>query len=70
MRCSCRLLVGEFALVSTEVVRTCGVRTAGSVACWGDDGSGQATPPEGQFASVSAGDDRTCAVKRDGSLPC
>ena len=26
-----------------------------TVACWGNDDSGQATPPAGEFASVSAG---------------
>ena len=30
-------------------------KTDGSVACWGDDGDGQASPPEGEFTSVSAG---------------
>ena len=40
---------------------TCGVRTDGSVECWGSNEDvggnevGQATPPSGEFASVSAG---------------
>ena len=49
---------------------TCGVRTDGSVACWGDNGLGQATPPDGEFASVSAGEGHTCGVKTNGSVAC
>ena len=46
---------GDFASVSAGLDHTCGVGIDGSVACWGDDRLGQATPPEGEFASVSAG---------------
>ena len=44
------------------------MRVDGSVACWGDDKYGQATPPEGEFASVSAGRGHTCGVRVDGSV--
>ncbi len=64
---------GDFVSVSAGGVHTCGMRTDGSVVCWGgnDDGEGgdfigQATPPEGSFASVSAGGVHTCGVKADG----
>ena len=60
----------KFASVSAGSDHTCGVRTDGSVACWGDDEYGQSTPPEGQFASVSAGSDHTCGVRTDGSVAC
>ena len=49
---------------------TCGLRTDGTVACWGDDESGQATPPEGEFISVDAGAYHTCGVRIDGSAAC
>ena len=48
----------------------------GAVACWGADGEGQATPPDGEFASVSAGGshpargNHTCGVKPDGAVVC
>ena len=60
----------DFASVSAGFVHTCGVRTDGSVACWGANYDGQATPPEGEFASVSAGNPGACGVRTDGSLAC
>ena len=56
--------------VSAGEQHTCGVKTNGSVACWGDDEYGQSTPPSGKFASVSAGDRHTCGVKTNGSVAC
>ena len=47
-----------------------GVRVDGSMACWGSDEFGQATPPEGKFASVSAGGFHTCGVRVDGFVVC
>ena len=49
---------------------TCEVRSDDSVACWGSDTAGQATPPAGSFVSVSAGWDHTCGVRSDGSVAC
>ena len=59
----------EFASVSAGGIHTCGVKTDGSVACWGYDDSGQATPPAGEFASVSAGGGHTCGVMTPVGLP-
>ena len=49
----------EFASVSAGGIHTCGVMRDSTVACWGDDSAGQATPPAGEFASVSAGWEHT-----------
>ena len=46
------------------------MRSDGSVACWGNDESGQSTPPPGSFDSVSAGLVYTCGVKSNGSVAC
>ena len=46
---------GSFTQVSAGSSYSCGIRTGGSVVCWGDNGSGQATAPDGSFTQVSAG---------------
>ena len=49
---------------------TCGVKTDGTAACWGNDFSGEATPPIGTFTQVSTGEAHTCGVKTDGTAAC
>ena len=67
---------GEFASVSAGWFHSCGVRTDGSVECWGVnvdwEGNvvGQATPPGSSFTSVSAGWFHSCGVRTDGSVEC
>ena len=56
--------------VSAGGYHTCGVRTDGTLACWGLNGDGQATPPAGTFSQVSAGLSHTCGVRTDGTLAC
>ena len=46
------------------------MKTDGTVLCWGDDGNGKATPPDGSFDSVSIGYMHTCGLKTDGSVAC
>ena len=46
------------------------MKTDGTLACWGYNGNGQATPPAGTFSQVDAGGYHTCGVKADGSLAC
>ena len=57
-------------------LHTCGIRTNGTVACWGSntDGygtyRGQAEPPAGTFTSISAGEYHTCGVRSGGTVAC
>ena len=45
----------KFVSVSAGRYHTCGLRVDGSVACWGRDEYGQATPPEAPGATVEIG---------------
>jgi hypothetical protein len=68
--------VGTFASVSAGYEVTCGVRTNGTIACWGDNYYGQATPPAGTFTSASVGGEwvvhqsHACGVRTDGTIAC
>ena len=56
--------------VSGGEVYTCGLRTDGTLACWGVNSYGQATPPAGTFSQVSAGGAHTCGIQTGGTLAC
>ena len=60
----------SFVSVSAGWYHTCGVRSDGSVACWGSGVAGRDTPPAGSFLSVRAGQWHTCGVRSDGSVAC
>ncbi|MHC4501422.1 MAG: RCC1 domain-containing protein [Planctomycetota bacterium] len=63
----------QFVTISAGLYHTCGLKPDGSLACWGYDGYGQVSGPNGSsdtFAQVSAGGNHTCGVKTDGSLAC
>ena len=60
----------SFTSVSSFRWHTCGLREDGSVACWGYNDHGQATPSQGTFTSVNAGFGHTCGVRVDGSVAC
>ena len=59
-----------FASVSAGDYFACGLKTDGSIACWGENASGQATPPTGTFMYLSVGAASACGVRTDGTLAC
>ena len=59
-----------FLQVSAGSVHTCGVKSDGTVTCWGDDWDNRATPPTGTFTQLSAGQRHTCGVLTDATMAC
>ena len=49
---------------------TCGIKTDGTVACWGANQWAQTTAPAGTFTAVTAGGNHTCGIKSDGTAAC
>ena len=60
----------SFTEVSAGGAHSCGLRSDGSLVCWGDNSSGQAVAPSGSFSQVSAGSGHSCGLRSDGSLVC
>lgn len=64
----------EFESVSAGPSYTCGLRTDGTVSCWGrGDPMERGTPddPDDQYVSVEVGRTwQACAIRTDGSLDC
>ena len=71
-------------IVSANHFHTCGIKTDGSVQCWGAGTTtdncypgyfgfyecGQSSPPSGLFMDISAGNQHTCGIKIDGTVQC
>ncbi len=60
---------GTFTFVSSGNGSSCGIRTDGTVACWGHPSYARSEIPSGNFLRISA-DFCTCGVRASGELAC
>src|SRR5207302_2012237 len=61
---------GTFTEVTAGDYYTCGMKTDGTLACWGQNSGGVATPPSGTFSEVAARSDHACGLGTDGIVKC
>ena len=61
---------GGFVAVDAGGLHACGIKTGGSIECWGFGRSGRANPPSGAFGTVSAGWEHSCGLLTDGTVDC
>ena len=66
--------VGGQATAAAQVAAghryACGLRTEGSIVCWGDPSFGIPSPPGGTFVQVESGTSTSCAVSAAGGIQC
>ena len=61
---------GAFTAVSAGIAHTCGLRTSGEIACWGDNRVRQTDAPEGRFTAISMDTYGGCGLRSDGEIRC
>src|SRR5436190_1136647 len=54
--------------ISAGQYHTCGLKTDGTLACWGRTNEGQSSPPGDTFTQVIPGVPQTVGLKTDGTL--
>ena len=70
MACGTGEAVG-FVQVSAGVRHTCGLRSDGTVVCWGSDEYRQLQAPSNErFTAIDAGGIYTCGLRSDGTSVC
>ncbi|MBZ5709724.1 hypothetical protein [Nannocystis pusilla] len=61
---------GAFKAVSCGNWHCCAIKVEDTLACWGNDEDGRASPPAGQFSAVMAAVEHSCAVRAEGGVVC
>ena len=65
-----RSTAATLAAVVAGGAHSCGLRSGGSVVCWGNDEFGQSVAPSGVFSAVVAGGAHSCGLRSDGAVSC
>ena len=62
---------GPWLRVEGGLNHACGLKTDGSIECWGSNGDGQTgNVPTGGFRTLSVGYNHACAIRDNGQLAC
>ena len=64
------LTLPVYRQVSAGASHTCALKADNTLACWGGNDYGQATPPAGAFQQVSASGYQSCGIRTDGFMAC
>jgi len=70
IQASTRSTTDTFRAVSASDAYACGLRTDGTITCWGLDSLGQTSAPSGTFTAIDTSDGRACGLRTDGTVTC
>lgn len=56
--------------VAAGQYHTCALRTDSTVACWGENWSGESTPPAGAFTALALGGFNSCGLRTNQRIAC
>jgi hypothetical protein len=62
--------IGSFTTIRDECLYSCGLRSDGTVTCWGCGTCGQTAAPPGRFQQIAARWHNACGVRDNGSVEC
>ena len=62
--------LGPATAIAAGHFHSCGIRTNGTVQCWGHNSYGEARPPSGQFTAIAAGRLHSCGIRTNGTVQC
>lgn len=62
---------GKFKAVAVGIGYSCALRLDGSPVCWGDDASGETSPPQdARYTALALGSHHSCGLRADGTPEC
>jgi alpha-tubulin suppressor-like RCC1 family protein len=64
------LIAGPFKQVLAAGDSTCGLRTNGTVFCWGDTSAKLAASPRDRLTAIAAATNHLCGLHKDGTVVC
>ena len=61
---------GTYTAVTAGSKHSCGLRTDGTITCWGNNRWGNTDAPDGTYAAIATSTAHSCALRTDGTIDC
>ncbi|WP_419917781.1 RCC1 domain-containing protein [Candidatus Poriferisocius sp.] len=61
---------GKYTALAAGWSHACGLRTDGTITCWGYSSDGQTNAPHGEFTAITGGEYHACGLRTDGTITC
>ena len=61
---------GTYTAVTSGWKHSCGLRTDGTITCWGNNRYGNTNAPDGTYAAIATSTAHSCGLRTDGTITC